>query len=253
MSYSSRRWYNLQWVEAGISHRRRDEPCQDVVHSYSKGDCYGYALSDGAGSCLYAREAAEECCRIALRWLVGNFSYLKNRPLNQLKRELFYRLYKRLHKKARRYKSELKEWGCTLLLVVHDESDYVAVHIGDGLIVQSSDLGVLRAISLPENGTQSNVTYFLTSKDAFKHLRFYRGRVLGIEHFILMSDGMSDALWVEGTDSFAPALYIFLDWITSDLDRQEVWRDIQYSIVEIVQQISSDDCSLLVACQDVAL
>lgn len=246
-------WHSLQWLEPGVVHRRRGEPCQDVLQNYKRKGVYGHALSDGASSCLYAQEAAKESCGVALRWLVNNFGYLKQTPLHLLRDQLFLRLYKRLDSKARRYKSILEEWGCTLLVLVHDDEDYVVVHIGDGIIAKRAYNGELRAISLPENGVQNNVTYFLTSKDARKHMRVYRGKVHEIESFVLMSDGVTEAFWFEGADAFAPALYSFLDWISEDKNKQSVWQDIHRGIVDVVQQISSDDCALMVVYRGGAL
>lgn len=245
-------WNALLWIETGVKHRKHRELCQDVGLYLRKGGVYCYALSDGAGSCSYALEAAELSTRVAAKWLLKNFHYLKRKRRSQvwIQSHLFERLYKRIHR-ASRYRSgtpQMQDWGCTLLVLVHDGEDYIAAHIGDGVIAcRSIKDAVIRPISMPDNGETSTITYFLTSRGAKNHLRVYSGKLYDIESLVLMTDGVSDTMWQSESRTFTSALGKFLDWVSNDNSSSEVWLDIQANILSVIQQYSVDDCGLIIA------
>jgi hypothetical protein len=91
-----------------------------------------------------------------------------------------------------------RELASTLLFTVFNENDYLIGHIGDGLIASYEhrlNERYTKVISVPENGAESNITFFFTEPDVSKHFRLYRGTMRNKIGFILMSDGPEEVLF----------------------------------------------------------
>ena len=204
------KWKHASSVVRGNDHIENDMPCQDNV-AYKIGNGVEIiALSDGAGSKPKSQIGSETATKAVCDYLVEDFDDLyvlsetygkTEAEVEEQKRILKESIFNRV-KKAMLEKldgdMEFEDLACTLLFFARKDDKYIIGHIGDGVIgglFNSGKNKVLRVLSIPENGAQINITFFLTDSDAIDHLRIVCGRYVNLCGVILMSDGPEEVLY----------------------------------------------------------
>ena len=99
----------------------------------------------------------------------------------------------------------LKDLASTLLSVAVKENNFIALHIGDGVIGMLDDEN-LTILSKPDNGEFANETTFVTSVDAISHFRLYKGDIDKVSAFMLMSDGAASGFYNRSSQNLVPIL-----------------------------------------------
>ena len=204
---------NANAIVQGNSHRGNNTPCQDRAFYLEENGLYIMTLADGAGSKEFSHFGAEIVTKETARILSHSFEdyiqkletygkssieieqnklYVRESILDQLTTKLEdYALSNNI--------SSVKDLASTLLFCVVDyRNRFIIGHIGDGLIgasFLSPEDGYSMVISEPENGEQSNITFFVTDDKAINHFRIQSGVFSNLEAVYLMSDGVADVFY----------------------------------------------------------
>ena len=176
-------------VITGTNHVLAGTPCQDSVAKYCNSKCCTIALSDGAGSRLYSNIGSSVASKSAAKYVTEHFNELYDKSAEEVKDEILINVRTSLYEVAVERNIEMRNFGCTLLIVGMDsETKKVLIfHVGDGLIFGCDCFGNTSLISSYDHQVADNVTELITSKE-LKSCFLYRskGEYIG---FMLLSDG----------------------------------------------------------------
>ncbi len=251
------RWKQASAAVVGKDHIESNIPCQDRVNSYSKNGIHAIALADGAGSRSASDIGAEILTTKVVKYLVDNFDELlistESENLNNaftsyytLREKLIVHLNEALNSfLITNNKLSFRDLASTLLFVVFDSENYLIGHIGDGLIAAYKYNQLERytkLMSIPENGAESNITFFFTESDVSKHFRLYRGSMRNILGFALLSDGPEEVLF-DASYGLSPNLEsIFKNFhLKSETQYSKVLEEL---LKNKIAQFSFDDLSM---------
>lgn len=204
---------NANTFVQGRSHLGNNTPCQDRTYFIEENGLYVMTLADGAGSKEYSHLGAEIVTQMTARILADSFNeYIQkleefgksSLEVEQNKRFVRESILDRLTKQLEDYAlangiSSVKELASTLLFCVVDyRNRYIIGHIGDGLIgatFLTQEDAYSMVLSEPENGAESNITFFVTDDKALEHFRIQSGVFSNLEAIYLMSDGVADVFY----------------------------------------------------------
>jgi len=204
---------NANTYVQGTSHRSNDIPCQDRTFYIEENGLYVMTLADGAGSREFSHFGATIVTQVTARIVADAFSdYIQKLEehgktsieIEQNKRFVKESILDRLMKQLEDYAltnniPSVKELASTLLFCAVDHRNrFIIGHIGDGLIGASfltQDDGYSMVLSEPENGDQSNITFFVTDDKVMDHFRIQSGVFSNLEAIYLMSDGVADVFY----------------------------------------------------------
>lgn len=218
---------------AGVYHEVDNKPCQDAVGKYKNGQYSAVVLCDGAGSVEKSELASELVTEQLPKYLCDNFKEFYGENDEKLSLELI------------NYLRELSavnniKLDCTLLAIVtnNDDRDLI-IHVGDGAVFSNKD-GVNNIVSYPENGEESNITYFLSGNNLKSHIHIYRGNA---DAYLLTSDGISGLLY--DTNGVKEAVPIMFNWICK-ADETTVEEKIRNETERFFKQYTLDDISVAI-------
>ncbi len=179
----------------GIRHQKQQTRNQDAVGVYQRGNVFAGCIADGAGSCNYGGAGAERmACKLPLM-LSEEFVRLKNLQDAQIRHRIMQFVGEQLTALAEEYRiMNIHDFASTLLLITADGNQCMIGHLGDGTVIGFKDERWC-VLSFPENGTSRNATWLTSSSNAEQHLRIYRMNAMEYDGFLLMTDGMMDALF----------------------------------------------------------
>lgn len=229
----------------GRSHTSTSTPCQDYVcaHRDTKKGLISITLSDGAGSCALSHIGARIIVKTTNNYLVKNFDKLILGDFDVLKQNLIDDIKKNIHIRAiKDYQETLKPYSGTLLAVVTNGTNYIALHLGDGVIGCIDD-NLIKVLSKPSNGEYSNTTFFVTDKDAVDNLKIYSGEINTISSFVIMSDGTQDSLYDKKNETLASAYSRLSEWLNK-YSEKKLSKILTENIQKVFTQKSTDDCSI---------
>lgn len=235
------------WVTAhtsirGRSHIEKNQPCQDKTFSVTSNDTTVIALSDGGGAYQHADIGAEIIVQAICEELVTNFNKLYQNEISGINASIRGLIQKSLTQKAKELGIHHKDLSGTLLFVATNKNRYLAGHIGDGIIGLLNQEKV-QLLSKPDNGEFINLTYFINSDNAKKHLRIYKGNVNNINGFILMSDGSTASLFDKKREILSNACKKFFSWLDQN-PQEEVTIALANNIKHFLIRRTTDDCSI---------
>lgn len=102
----------------------------------------------------------------------------------------------------------------------------------------------LKVASVPINGEFVNTTIFTTSSDIIHSMKLIKGRLNGIESFVLMSDGSESVFYNKMKKKIALGIKKII--LSSKLlPRIFVENRIKFFFENIAQKYTTDDCSLV--------
>lgn len=186
------KFYSVAYTAAGQSHLTYCKECEDsVYYAKDRGDgICAIALSDGAGSALYALEGAKTTARAAAEYLREYFDELYNMEDEECERDLLLHVRRELFKKAKKIGCDMSELSSTLLACGMDiKGRTLLFHIGDGLMIGLFKNNKARVLSAYEH-KYMNVTNFCTSCDT--KCQVNRSELL--EGILMTSDGAENYL-----------------------------------------------------------
>lgn len=196
------RSYNYQ--VRGKRHELSGIVGQDRTAYLSRSGIQVLCLADGAGSAKQAEFGAQRVVDAGCALFVDAGRDLFTMDDNEVRSMVMDTLLSRLEETSHRLECTIKDLASTFLAVVVTDEDFMAVHIGDG-VVGAEDEGRLVVLSAPDNGEFANETVFVTSRRAEASMRVVRGKTQGVTGFILMSDGTADSLHNQRGNALASA------------------------------------------------
>lgn len=217
----------------GTSHIANDIPCQDKT-MYICNDLYScVALADGAGSCRFSHIGAQIAVEYVCNYFKCNQFVNISEFLEGLKNSLIESGY------------PLNTLSSTLLFAHIIDNRVTIGHIGDGVII-AFDKGKPYVLSYPENGNESNITFFTTDKNVHQHFRlksleFPRNNEMSI---FLMSDGGAELFYNKETNSVANALNTISYWLKEE-NVNEINEALFVNLSEIAKVSTNDDVSII--------
>lgn len=240
-------WKVIKAEMTGTSHKKNGTPCQDVTNKFVTENSCTIVLADGAGSASLSELGAESSCKSIIRMFHHDFDGLFEMDSLQLKTKIIHSIRTRVGIKAKKYNKDKQEFASTLLFVSIKNNNFIAGHIGDGIIGAIDAKGAVVMLSEPETGEFANSTYFTTSENYRCHLRLYRGKIENFNSFFLMSDGAADCLYHKKTKVFAPAIQSFSRWLEKN-DEESVNNALFCNMTNLFPLHTIDDCSFIM-CQ----
>lgn len=224
----------------GRSHRRNDTPCQDRAECHIFENSCLAIVTDGAGSKAEAEKSAEICCRITAEFFsIYDCSLSAEEIGNILTDKLnlgFEDEYGYIN---------TNDYGSTLLFVFADnEGRCVVGHVGDGAVFLKKD-GLWQRFSEPENGRFINETFFVPTEDLGDHLRISTVTVSQGDCFILTSDGLSELLYDETTETPAEACEI-MNTLVREKSSSESRSVLENEMENYFSEYTADDMSVAV-------
>lgn len=240
-------WKIISSVITGSSHLKSGKPCQDAVKNYSSPNACTIVLADGAGSCVCSEEGANISCSSILSLFCTDFDTMYQMSAADLKLKIIHNIRTRLGMKAKRSNLKKDDFASTLLFVAIQGDQFVAGHVGDGVIGYITTNNQVSLLSEPENGEFANTTFFTISNNYQNHLRLYRGKVYDKKSFFLMSDGAGECLYDKRNRTFAPAINSFSSWL-EQFSEEEVNKALYENMATMFTKHTTDDCSFIM-CQ----
>ena len=237
---------NLQWKAAsgyvqGIGHVENNEPCQDrAIHIHDE-DLHGIVLADGAGSCRLSEKGAELVVQAFSQYSKDKFdewSASENPAL--LIEEFLLQLID--EEVAKHEQADRMDFSCTVLFVLVKNNQFLAGHIGDGVIFQriNNELSVL---SHPENGRYINETYFITMAPLNEHFRIYKGTIEKYMDFMLMSDGAATSFYIQSERKIEEKnTMILFNHLVENND--QLFMEELPALLDMVKENTTDDCAI---------
>ena len=230
----SRRWRTVAASVAGTSHTQTGLPCADAcrvrtLRLRGGGTLLVAVAADGAGTAARAAEGARLACEAILdeaeRWAKSASARVGSRassraghrptrerctPLRSLSaftREDVVRwadaARRRIARAARSLGLESRDFSCTLLVALVDETVAVFFQIGDGAIVYRTAAGEYVPALWPQNGEYANSTWFVTGDEAAG--RVQAAVVEAVHEVALLTDGLQRlALRLVGREAHGP-------------------------------------------------
>jgi len=164
-------WKAIGHSVAGTSHTANDKGCDDVVqYNVTKNNVIICCACDGAGSALYAAQAADITTRYITDALTG-LAEAGHRLVEADIYALVEELYDVLEGEAVKQGAELNEFSCTLLGCYITNGWAVFFQIGDGAIVRNDGTGNYAYLWWPHNGEYQNTTSFIVDDRNLPNLK----------------------------------------------------------------------------------
>jgi hypothetical protein len=165
-------WRYVGASVTGTAHQKRGFPCQDT-HAVGSSparidECFWVVVADGAGSAQCAERGAQLACdvlgRRISRWFSvhhGSDVSLDSDTVSQWIEGVHVRLTRLAEQESRL----LRDYACTLSVVVVGLKTCTCFQIGDGAIVIRSGQNGYEVVFWPDSGENINMTHFVTDDD----------------------------------------------------------------------------------------
>ena len=220
----------------------------------SRGGVQAICLADGAGSAAHSEFGAQAVVDEGCRVLVEQFEdFAAAADGVHVKADILKRLLLRLNEVAGRRDCDLTDLATTFACVAVSGARFLGAHIGDGVVgyVKNDRLEV---ISAPHNGEFANQTTFVTSGDAALSMRLFRGSLVGVSGFILMSDGTADSLFSPRTGQLAEACSKLITSVGGTPAKRAKYsshtKELRKFVGVRVRAATKDDCSIAILATD---
>lgn len=184
-------WEVNSKVTTGLRHMRREMNSQDATGMKRDGDKVSIALVDGIGSSDITAKGMKRIVTLLNEFMIGFFDKFTEEKPDEVAYNLLLQVEREIVKLSEEYDASYRDFASTLLGFCIDEkrNQYVAVHLGDGMILVKDDMDKMKVFSAPINGGK-NGTIVSVSEHALEYTGIYRGNLDGIRTIILMSDGV---------------------------------------------------------------
>ncbi len=241
----------------GTSHLKSTLPCQDAsAYTVMESGVFLAAVSDGAGSASKSDLGAQQAVNQALLALYLNL--VNEIPDSgalwaEVLREAFRAARDHVFRLPDTDGGEVRDYSCTLTLVIADLDWLVTGQIGDGLAVAQTLHGGLDIIAAPQRGEYADSTFFLTgdhAEDMFSGRVYRQGvDIEPVSAVALMTDGLTNLAIdrnrnVAHAPFFAPLLRF-----PAEINNQETAYDELYRFLssDRVNSRTDDDKTLVLA------
>ncbi len=229
----------------GISHEKTATPCQDSAKALVTDKFTCFAVADGAGSRRHSHFGARAVTKVICRTLATRFKSIIGRGPLYARQLIKNKVLKTLGKLASSMSASDKDFASTLMFFACNKSEFIAGHIGDGVLAMLKHDGSL-VISQDDEKTFANTTSFTTCENAFEKMRLFRGKMANLASVFGMTDGAAESLFSKKNRNLSPACEIIAGWLKS-CSVERTTRAMQKNLETIVKTRTQDDCALAVA------
>jgi hypothetical protein len=212
------------------------------------GDTLVVAVSDGLGSAAHSEIGSALASKTAVSLVAKALEASTTPDYAHICTAAFASARDQLVTRATADNKDVRDYACTLLLVILTPTAWAIQHIGDGAVVGIAPDQSVRTLSTPDNGEFINSTYPLTSADYASHMRFATGNetLYGIA---VVSDGVQPMCINYKTGAAYPGFFApLVQWLAGlqDLTRAD---EVLGSMLDSAQfrQKSDDDMTLVLA------
>jgi len=244
----------------GTSHEKSEKPCQDfsvcqVINTHNGNEVLVAVVSDGAGSATHSEVGSELACSLFVDEITA---YLETgNRIQELDREFYVEWISRFQYEVKVRADAMslssREFACTFLSIVIDDSCAVFAQIGDGAIVTNSpeEEDIYSWQFWPQQGEYENTTFFATQTNANEKLEFSlrTGRVCS--EVALFSDGLQRlALHYQSQSAHSPFFRPFFQALRSQPEANSInFKGSLRAFLESeqVNNRTDDDKSLILA------
>ena len=177
------------YCEVGDSHIQWGKGCEDTTLSGADPETgvSAVVVSDGAGSCQYAKDGSAVTAETALAVLLAHFEELYTLPEAEAAELLLGTIRGQLAKRAGELDSPMAELSATLVCAaMAPDGRWLHFHVGDGIVAACDEHGQCCVLSQYCHTIARNYTTFVTIPDTAYHLGRGQG---GVAAFLLTSDG----------------------------------------------------------------
>jgi hypothetical protein len=195
----------------GPMHLQGEIPCQDAcAYAVTAADAIVIAVADGLGSAARSDAGASLAVSSAFSFCMtaSDSEPGEERRLEELVRDAAAHAREELERHAQEAPCNLRDFGCTLIVVVATRHRFAVAHIGDGAVVAEID-GILSLISSPGESEYTNEVVPLTSTAWRDSLRITSG-ASSISAIAVFTDGCQRAAFRKEEDTLVPFERFFI-------------------------------------------
>lgn len=197
-------WYAVAEAVVGLAHRRVEPPlpCQDAF-SISIKPRVALLVADGAGSAALSEVGAKavvNACQRFIHTLEERISELldnEKEPESESTKRFSLQLVKHamgtLDDISKEHRREIRDFRCTLLILVVGKERLLWIKVGDGALVVE-DKGELRTLGEVGKGEFANQTTFIDDKLTPDSVQFGITSAIYVSGLAAMSDGAAEKL-----------------------------------------------------------
>jgi hypothetical protein len=247
------RW---KWVAAsriGTSHQRRGERCQDntgvLVLPRGDGAVFLATCADGAGSASHSALGSRLACDTLIQHAAGFAREGGSaKDISQPVVQSWYgRAREALNEQATLDGVPLREYACTLMLAIIDETGGAFAQLGDGAIV-IRDADGYKPVFWPQSGEYANMTHFLTGENYAEQVMACSGE--GVPQDVaLFTDGLQPLVLNYATRSAHVPFFVSLfDALGRHPCPEELQEPLErYLDSQVINDRTDDDKTLILA------
>lgn len=179
----------------GPYHIPRNIPCQDAyAYAYLSPTSGAIAVADGLGSAAKSdvgSQTAVDAAIDSIKEALNKKTEENDFDFEKIASEAVYAARNRLEERSKELHCNLRDLGCTLIVVVYQENTVLAAQIGDGAVVIRTSEG-LQILSDPGDSEYANEVTPLTSDNWGKSLRISE-KISDVTALAVFSDGCQRA------------------------------------------------------------
>jgi serine/threonine protein phosphatase PrpC len=262
------RWRIAKASVIGTGHIKADMPCQDSHYVRVVGDTLIVAVSDGLGSAAHSEIGSALACEVATEYVAQQLIQATPARWQQLVQTLsgtagtepayadilhaaFVTARQALEDEATRQAVALRDYACTLLMIVVTPHHWHSLHIGDGALVGLYADDSVQTLSLPDNGEFINVTVPLTSSEYLSHMRAHHKHE-GLTGVAAVSDGVQPMCINFKTGAAYPGFFRpLIQWLRNHTQLSQLDDTLATMLdSEKLRQKSDDDMTLVIALRE---
>lgn len=239
-------WFGFSFAIRGRKNKLENLPCQDSVRVWFDGNIACAVLSDGAGSAKYSHIASSSAVNSAVVYYKKLVRDRINESLLDTANRILENIEKNIKRKAQKLEVDIRDFACTFLSVFIKDSQYLVVHIGDGIIACMTEDRNIKLLSTGYRGEFAGETVFLTSSSYKDYMKIIEGDVNQekIKAFYLMSDGMESVVYSRRENRFGKLLDKLYTLNLEQNDKKQLKRRLKKSGRELFYQKTHDDLSI---------
>lgn len=244
-------WKTVCCEVQGVGHKRAHLPCQDRTYSLSRAGTDVIVLADGAGSAKFSHYGAERVVHCVATYIAEHFQDCFDcADGREVVKQILGLVAKELHQEATKRGCEVRDLASTLLLAAVNGENFILAHVGDG-VIGYLDGATLKVASTPENGEFANETTFVTSSNAARSMRLYKGVLKEKCAFVLMSDGTEQSLFHKRTKTLAPVIVKLMHRVCL-VNHETLQMQLEEVLASVIAKQTQDDCSLAILARESA-